>query len=101
MVTDWSRCKAEALVDTLADGLEEKNVEALGNTTQSSKGRGASRQNSRQGSGGKAADISRQNGSGEVEEVDDTVPDRQAEVKSKQRFGGVRQHFPNWPCFGL
>lgn len=32
MVTDWSRCKAEALVDTLADGLEEKNVEALGNT---------------------------------------------------------------------
>lgn len=32
MVTHWSRCKAEALVDTLAGRLEEKNVEALGNT---------------------------------------------------------------------
>lgn len=32
MVTHWSRCKAKALVDTLSDGLEEKNVEALRNT---------------------------------------------------------------------
>ena len=32
MVTHWSRCKAKALVDTLSDRLEEKNVEALRNT---------------------------------------------------------------------
>ena len=32
MVTHWSRCKAKALVDTLSERLEEKNVEALRNT---------------------------------------------------------------------
>lgn len=32
MVTHWSWCKAKALVDTLSERLEEKNVEALRNT---------------------------------------------------------------------
>ena len=31
MVTRWPRCKVDALVDTLADRLEKKTLEALGN----------------------------------------------------------------------
>ena len=80
-MTHWSRCKAEALVDTLADRLEEKNVEALDNTLTPVKAEALLDR--------VAEERLPTFRSGEVEEVDDTVPDRQAEVKSKQRFGGV------------